>query len=38
MQQMIPLTDEEKKIHHKQKNFYICKKDLVLMTMKNILK
>ena len=36
---MIPLTKEEKKMHNEQKVCYICKKDLVLMTIiKNIIK
>ena len=37
---MVPLTNEEEKIHREQKFSYICKKDLVLMmmTIKNILK
>ena len=28
---MIPLTNEENKVYHKQKVCYICKNDLVLM-------
>ena len=36
---MIPLTKDEKKIHCKpKKKCFICKKDLVLMTIKNTLK
>ena len=37
--EMIALTNEEKKMHNKQKVFYICKKNLVLMiTIKNTIK
>ena len=36
---MIPLTKEEKKMHHRQNNAIYAKKDLILMiTMKNIIK
>ena len=37
-EEMIPLADEENKSYKKQKICYICKKDLVLMIITNIIK
>ena len=44
--EMIPLTNEEKKLHHKQKICYICKKgfstddnnksEIIVITLENI--
>ena len=44
--EMIPLTNEEKKLHHKQKVCYICKKgfstddnnksEIIVITLENI--
>ena len=37
-EEMIPLADEENKSYKKEKVCYICKKDLVLTIIKNIIK